>query len=500
MFSNSAESLVQLKNYFLNNLEELNVPELIRMENSGHALWNGLIINNSYENSQLKRVYFSNLEQAPYVLIGSNIRDIDLESLLQVEIDGSIGNLRNLIKPTILQNTKIQTLNLPNFKGTTYPTSLAVISSGDISNTNASNTSFWNNNWLTDVVFGNSSMNETNNSSYKFNGFWFKNSYFLRSLRLYYPYVIPMVGRGGFLTTPIGTNENEGYIYVPANLVTAYQQAEEWSEYATKIRPLSAYREKTDTITDSWDTIISNCQSGNVSTYPIGGTKTVEINGIPTQFILVGKGVDQLHPSENSSEYISITSGKANLSWMERTISRFSTPSISQNFNGQATYASSTVLHAELTNIYNQFESKVKNAIKKVIKYSRGCSTGIVSTSEATTDPEYIWPPSAVELGLSAPSDNAFRYTYFTQSEQNNIPEMYRLPTNSSGNIVLNYYLGDTKLNTLDNQKIYVATRDYNNGSAYSPNCLRPSSISGQSMEIVENGISNPYLIIGFCT
>ena len=479
-------SLLQLKNYFLNQLEELNVPELVRMDtNSSNSLMNGLMLNNFNNNSQLKRIYFKNLEQSPYIFTGENIKEINLEGLLQVELNATIGNIQSIMRSAVLQNTKIQNLNLPNFKGSPFPTSLPEISSGEMSRTEAKGTSFWDNYWLADVVLGNSRMNSTENANFKFNGFWFKNSYFLHSLRLYYPYVIPMIGRGGFLTTPIGTNENDGYIYVPSNLVSSYQNAVEWSEYGAKIRSLDEYRQKTDTITDNWTTIINNCRNGNVSMYPIGGTKTVEIDGIPTQFILVGKGVDQLHSDESSSTYNSINPGKANLSWMENTITRFETPTVSQSVftNNNPTYGLNTVLHEKLTSIYNNFETSVKNGIKKIVKYSSGWNNGTLSSADATTAPEYVWPPSAIELGMSSVAENTFRYEFF-----------------NSLNGQINYYLGATKINTVRDQKINVALRDYSNRSATSPDCLRPSSTNGEPMQIVANGSTNPYLIIGFCT
>lgn len=483
--AHNAESLAQLNLFFSNRLEELNIPELVRMDTrSSNSLMNGLMLNNYNKNSQLKRICFKNLEQTPYILTGDNIRDVNLEGLLQVEVNAAVGQIQTIVRSAILQNTKIKTLNLPNFKGAPYPTSLPEISSGEMSRSEASGTSFWDNNWLSDVSFGNSKMSATENSAFKFNGFWFKNNYFLRSLRLNYPYVIPMIGRGGFLTTPIGTNDNDGYIYVPANLVQSYQQAEEWNEYAAKIRPLDSYIPKTDSITDSWETIINNCRNGNVAKYQIGQTKTVEINGIPTEFILVGKGVDQLHSEELSSEYNSINPNKANLSWLESTITRFETPTISQSFsNNNPTYALNEVLHEKLTSIYNDFEAPVKNGIKRVIKYSAGYNgEGILVSSDATTNPEYIWPPSAAELGLSSIGENAFRYEYFN-------------PPNNQ----IDYYLGATKINTVANQKINVALRDYSS-RATAPDCLRPSSVEGEHMQVISNGSTNPYLIIGFCT
>ena len=480
MYKFASDSLAQLSRYFANNLEELNIPELVRIDtNSSNTLMNGLMFN---ADSNLKKIYFKNLEQSPYIMEGNKLEEVNLEKLLQVEVDGTIGDIYSYLPPAVLRNTKIQTLNLPNFKGSSSPTSQTT--GGNIDNTVAINsTSFWNNYWLSEVSLGNSLMNATENGSYKFNGFWFKNSYFLHSLKLNYPYVIPMIGRGGFATTPIGTNPNDGYIYVPDNLLSSYQLADGWTEYSTKIRPLTVYQPQADTITDSWETIIDNCAGGNVSKYQIGQTKTVKINGIPTQFVLVGKGIDPLY--ESISGYNAIN-GNANLSWLENTITRFEKVNISQSFTGtKPSYDKNIVLREKLTSIYNAFETTVKNGIKTVKKYSRGYDDeGELSSSILTTNPQYIWLPSATELNLRTPSTNTFVYSYFNTDDR---------PSPS------NYYLGATKINTINSEKIKVALRDYS-GEANAPDCLIPSSIEGDPMEISVNGGTSSYLIIGFCT
>lgn len=488
MITNPGTSLLKLKSFFENDLSELNIPELIRMENTdtGNTIWNALILNET--NNKLTTINLPNMEQSPYIITGENLSTINLENMRQVEVGDTNNSSLRSITPGVLQNTKIQKLNLPNFIGSSSPTSRV---NTDIGSSDVKHTSFWDNYWLSDVVFGNSNMKQSNHRNHVFNGFWFRNNYFLKSLRLYYPYVIPIEGVGGLSSTPIGRTNGNGYIYVPDDLVLAYQRTTGWQAFDIKIKGLSEYVEPNlDTITDDWSTIINNCKTGNIDKYPLGGTKSVEIDGIKTQFILVGKNQDPLYDISNNS-YNPGNSGKAALSWMERTISRFSPVNISSTFdNGRPSYAEEQVLHEYLkTNIYDKMQADVRENIKPVIKYSQGynenTSVKDMATKTSSENPtylEYIWPFSKIELGKDTISGNAFRYQYFTSS------------------VILNYYLGDTLINTVNNQKISIALRDYSSIGQTVPDCLIPSDTSGESMITSSPIVSNPYLIIGFCT
>lgn len=489
MITNSNTSFLKLKSFFENGLSELDIPELIRLENTntGSNIWNALILNET--NSNLTSIKFHNLEQSPYVITGENLSNIDLENLRQVEVGNVNNNSLNSVSSKILQNTKIQKLNLPNFVGSSYPTSRI---NTDIGSTDVAHTSFWNNYWLTDVVLGNSQMKQSDYPNHVFNGFWFRNNYFLKSLRLYYPYVIPIEGVGGLSSTPIGRNNGNGYIYVPDDLVTTYQRTTGWQAFDIKIKGLSEYIEPNlDTITDSWATIIENCRNGNTDNYNLGDTKSLEINGIKTQFIIIGKNQDQLYNDPNNN--YNNGSEKAALSWMERTISRFSTENIANNFqNGRSAYRDDIVLHQYLKeNIYDKIQNDVRANIKPVIKYSQGytenTSVRDLATKNSSENPtylEYIWPFSSIELGKDTTSGQAFRYQYFSGSTAP----------------ILNYYLGDTLINSIGSQKISIALRDYSNIGQTVPDCLQPSNTAGESMIVSDSSPNNPYLIIGFCT
>jgi len=468
--NNAIESLNMLNSFFKNELSIIDIPELVRID-SPNGLWNGLV----FLNSQLTTLNLENMEQAPYIINCENLQNVNLNKLQEVEFspDGNGIYLNNLeYFPTkFLQNSKIQSLSLPSFKGTQNP---LPVGTDDINNNYSANASFWNNYWLRDVSLGNSLMREENNSNYKFNGFWFRNNYFLKFLKLNYPYKIPLVRTAGFNTTPIGSGS--GYIYVPDDLVTAYQADTNWHAFAGKIKKMSDYESDfnayTDSITDSWTDIIENCNTGHAERYPIGGTKTVKINNVPTQFRIVGKGVDPL--ADNS--------GYAALTWMETTITRFTPISIRDTFdsNNPRQFNNAINFRSILTEIYNGIESTVKAGIKTVIKQSIGRDNGNAPGSFPSVE-SGVWPPSQLELGLDT---NASPYPYYDV-----------LPRR-----VINYYLGETNINNISGQKIRVALRDYSGASSSYPDVLRPNDNSSYSMDVIDSDNSNAYIVIGFCT
>lgn len=497
MITNPEISLAKLKSFFENDLSsddkmtELSVPELIELENtnaiSSNPVLSTLMIDTN--NTNLQKIDLKNMYQTPYILTGKNLTEVNLESLQRVEIgtttNQALSYLSQYVIPMVLRETKIQKLNLPNFIGSPEPTSS---SNSDIDNTiPATRTCFWKNYWLKDVNMGNSYMKQENNSQQKFNGFWFRDSYFLKSLRLNYPYVIPMVGIGGLSTTPIAPDNGNGYIYVPEDLIDEYQASTEWQRFSSKIISLDRYEEEKDKIDDSWATILNNCYTGNTSKYKIGDTKTVYIDDIPMQFIIVGKNVDTLY---TNIEGYNQNRGKAALSWALRTISYFSPTDVAGSFSSDTiSFNGNENFHTILDNIYNNIEDTVKTGIKPVIKYSKGYILGVPNTYIPSDREEYVWPLSAVEIGKATAAEGYFTYEYFDKK--------------NSYITTLNYYLGDTYTNVVNGQKIYVALRDYSNQTSR-PDCLLPvdpptGSNEVQDMTITQSGTS-PYLIIGFCT
>lgn len=468
IYNNKEQSLNKLNSFFKNELSSIDIPELVRID-SEYGLWNGLI----FLNSNLKTINLENMEQAPYIIDNNNLQEINLDKLQEVEFNVPSGQttMNGLAQlPTrFLQNSKLQSLNLPNFKGTQAP---LPIGSDDIANTNAQYASFWNNHWLKDVSFGNESMREEANSNYKFNGFWFRNNYFLKFLRLNYPYVIPLVRLAGFNTTPIGNGS--GYIYVPDKLIEAYRSDTNWYNFETKIKRMSEYEADfnaySDSISDSWTTIIDNCNRNSIDQYPIGGTKTVKINDVPIQFRIVGKNADSL-----------TSGGTASLTWMETTISRFNTSSTRDLFNEAPVHYSNAITFKSLfTAIYEGFEEDVKEGIKAVTKQSLGYNNSGV-LGYYPSQGEFVWPPSKLELGLDL---NNSPYEYYQTNPRR----------------IINYCLGETNISELNGKKNRIALRDYSINNNY-PDFLQTSDTAGQSMDIINgDGTYNPYLVIGFCT
>lgn len=477
MITNPQTSLNKLDSFFKNesSFTELDIPELIMMDtNTGYNFWNRLIINNP----NLISLNLKNMQQSPYILVGENLLEVDLSSLQEVEFyDVLLNSTINSLPTRILQNTKIQTLDLPNFIGTARPIPQG---SDDITNGYAQYASFWNNYWLTDVSLGNSLMNASANSNYKFNGFWFRNNYFLRYLRLNYPYVIPLVRTEGFNTTPIA--RGNGYIYVPDDLQLAYQNADNWNTLKSKIKKMSEYNSDVQSnnanfITKSWSEILTDCANGTLGTYEIGQRKMVKIYGIPTEFIIVGKNEDTLAND---------TTKKASLSWLGATISNFTTINVADTFDNSSPrqYGNAINFRAAVTNIYNGIEDTVKNGIKSVVKYSKGYNSNNTAADYPSIE-SGCWPPSAVELGIGGTGQDLSPYSYFDIAR----------PWDR-----VNYHLGATTLNEGSNaSKICVALRDYTSTSSY-PDVLRALDNASTPMEIVKGNTTRPYLIVGFCT
>lgn len=479
MITNPQQSLAKLDSFFKNesSFTELNLPELIRIDsNTSEPLWNRLIINNP----NLTFINLPNMQQSPYILEGSNLLNINLDSLQTIEFERSYfpDNNNNLLT-SILRDTKIQTLNLPNFKGTTRPLPAG---SDDIATANNIKVSFWNNYWLSNVSLGNSIMNQSDNSNYKFNGFWFRNNYFLKYLQLRYPYVIPLVRTAGFNTTPIGSGD-KGRIYVPKNLVTAYKSADNWSSFKDKIFSLEDYErdilaDQNNYLDKTWEQLLIDCSKSSIlgSEYELGKKMRVKIHGVPIDFILVGKNQDILAEDNTKT---------AHSSWLGVTIADFTTNSVNSSFDNTnpRQYSNALEFRQAVTRIYEGLEDIVKDNIKPVKKFSKGFNINGDANDYASIETG-CWPPSAVELGIKTSIQaGAFTYDYFKTDPWSKI----------------DYRLGDTNINEVDGQKICVALRDYTNNSSNYPDLLRSINNAEHPMEIVTNNSTRPYLIIGFC-
>lgn len=470
---NHTESLNKLGDFFSKspNLTELNIPELSIIGNRRY--WNDLAL---YD-VNLKKVSFPNLEQQPYYIGGEKLEEVNLDKLQYIEFGQQyINSLYNFII-SFLQNTKLQELNLPSFLGAYSPIPASNI---PISDPSAQYASFRNNYYLRDVGLGQnvSGLNKRNEDCY--NGLWFMNNYSLKFLRLYYPYVLPSNrALGGLENTPIGNGQ--GYIYVPKNLIDAYQRDQNWSTYASKIRSIeddypTAKAADADTIPTSktWADIITDCNTNQLDTqiYYIGATKTLKIDGMPTRMKIVDFNKDNYEDSTGTKI--------ASITWLEDTVTRFDSLSFNSITSSSIArmYNNVSSVQNHLTELYNKIEDQnLKEGIKAVKKICHGYNSTQQEINEAPTTQFKLWIPAAYEVGVNTynSSGTLSRYQYFST----NIPD---------------YKIGETGQRA---NKILV--RDFSGDSAGYLDTLSYNSTSNKA-ELSPNSGNSGYIIFGFCT
>ena len=490
MIIDPTTSMNRLKAFFSNSATDtlpnntLEIPDLIKIDSDMPSFQNPLVINNDY----IEVINLPNFVQSPYILKGKNLRKVDLTALTQIEFSQEYLHSSDFLLLSILQDTKIQTLNLPNFKGTQGEVPSSGVTIGDSRSERAS---FRNNYWLKTVFMGNSFMKESENTQFKFNGFWFRNNYSLVALVLNYPYVIPIDRTEGFNTTPI--IEGNGYIYVPnQDLLDDYLTS--WgSKFTNKFKLISNYNNDMkaydDTITDSWSQIIANCANGSYTKYNIGDTKTLYWNGVPAQMVIIAKGTDTVHDTKEDGSAAALTWMLKNITIFTRynlnTVfgnsgANFSNATGTSEFPGYKALFTDTIFNGISSNSETK-DSIIQNGIKPVIKYSAGnIGNGTTEWSGTIQSVETIWPLSASEMNLQGHTNP---YAYFSDPRNPNRP---------------NFFLGHTTL-TADSSgnAITIGTRDYSAYSSY-PDVIR-STGKNTKMELISN-TSNSYLIFGFCT
>lgn len=487
MIVNSAQSLTKLGDFFQKspNLTELDIPEMIHLDgNSEYSTPLSLLDTN------IKSIKFKNLEQAPFYIGGNKLQNIELNKLKYIEFGRYIlNNVLTNYYISFLQNTKIQNLNLPSFLGTTNP----IPGNGDIYGMEIPIlcASFRDNYWLRDVAFGQDvSSIRTISRDECFNGYWFANNYNLKFLRLYYPYVLPLNRQPlGLQTTPIGTGKGNGYIYVPDELVDAYKEEQNWNILVSKIRPMSMYAqaksEDNDSIIKSWAEIIADCNNNllDPTIYQVGATKTLFINGVPTQMVIVQVGNNGMNAAQ--SIYNRTADGASpSLIWLEKTINRFNTVPLSglNSSNIARQYKNVTSLQQHLNTLYENIDDEALRAndgIKTMRKYGYG-------DNETGTDENYyycdvkLWVPSTSELGSGIHNSNQRMpiYSYFKND--------YIKP---------DYKLGETNNRT----GVSIVTRDFSGNANSYLDSMQYNEEEGY-MTPISNSATNPYVIFGFAT
>lgn len=189
-------------------------------------------------------------------------------------------------------------------------------------------------------------------------------------------------------------------IYVPSNLVNSYKSATNWSKYADRIYPISAYPVTNfDTIQDSWETIVSKVNAGTAD-YVVGDVKSLDLGseGI-VKMVIVGIDKDELADgSGNTAKY----------TWLARVMPKTTkqmNPALSNNTEGTGSVGGWE--HSEMREYLNgtiwnllPAELRASGAIKAVKKYSRIYNTnGEVENDVETTDKLFLF--SSREVGAT---------------------------------------------------------------------------------------------------
>ena len=197
-----------------------------------------------------------------------------------------------------------------------------------------------------------------------------------------------------------------GGVYVPSSLLSTYKSASNWSTLASNIYPIEDYPVSDfGTITDSWATIIANCDAGTIDSYNVGDTKQLTFNGTDVLMQIVAKNTDKLATG----------SGTAPLTWLCKDIYLQHRMNPSNNANGWVASEMRTWLRG--SEVLGSFPSELQSGIKEVTKAWYDYTTTSTKTSTDT-----IWIPSTYEMFSDTASsivetgDDNVQYTMFNSN------------------------------------------------------------------------------------
>lgn len=193
-----------------------------------------------------------------------------------------------------------------------------------------------------------------------------------------------------------------GAIYVPANLVSMYKSATNWSTYANQIYSIEDYP-VTDfsTISDSWAEIFAAEENGTYTTkYSIGDTKLLSVNGNDVYMQIVAFDKDVLADGSGTAPITWVAKGLA----MTHNMNSSSVTTDGWSASAMRTWLRDTIL--------GTIDSTVTSKIKEVTKTYYD-----VTTSSTLSVTDNIWIPSAREIfGGSSYEDSGVDYTSFFNS------------------------------------------------------------------------------------
>lgn len=182
-----------------------------------------------------------------------------------------------------------------------------------------------------------------------------------------------------------------GGIYVPADLVSSYKTATNWSYWANRIYPISEYPKQSFEIEDTWTQIIANVNNGTyTSKYKLGDVKQLDVGT---------EGVHYMQIVAFDTDDLANVSGKAHITWVckdvlptTRVMHSSDTTSGGYGSSGMRTYLSGT--------IFPKLPAEVQAAILEVTKIQSTYENGAVVKNGQTTT-EKLWIPSSYEIGIS---------------------------------------------------------------------------------------------------
>ena len=186
----------------------------------------------------------------------------------------------------------------------------------------------------------------------------------------------------------------DGAIYVPAELVSTYKAATNWSTFAGRIYPISAYP-VTDfsTISDSWEDIIAAGNNGTYATkYSVGDTKLVNDKS-GNKFYLQLAAIDGDDLADNS--------GKAHMTWLLKDCYR-----TTHNMNSSAVTTdgwAGTAMRSWLRDtVMPTLPDVITENMKEVSKtyYDYGTTSTLTATDK-------IWIPSYREVMMGTDKENS---------------------------------------------------------------------------------------------
>ena len=198
---------------------------------------------------------------------------------------------------------------------------------------------------------------------------------------------VPLISSSAI--TYLNAYEDKLFIYVPAAMLPSYRAAGgEWNYYLPALRTLENYPDDgSETISDSWATIIANAENGNTA-YPLMACKDIDLGTEGTvRAYIIGKDLDVLADD----------TGTAGLTFaVVRTIPtahRMNPPQDGMT-EGTGTIGGwgKSEMRAWLeSDILPLFPEAIRNAIKPVKKYTQIVDTsGTTVRNDLTTDKLFL--------------------------------------------------------------------------------------------------------------